>query len=117
LNETKTECVKPECNNREVLDFNGKCIECDEYTGPILQDGERCGGRCEACFPTGRDILLKNGKCQECPDYYRISEDRRTCSAVPCTGNSFVTKDGFCTPCPDYTQVDDERRQCVATEC
>jgi len=34
LNEAKTKCVAPTCSQREVLSYDGKCVECEKFTGP-----------------------------------------------------------------------------------
>jgi hypothetical protein len=40
VNEDKTKCEKPKCDNRSVLSYEGKCVECKKHTGPRLLNGE-----------------------------------------------------------------------------
>jgi len=76
LNEAKTECVKPTCSKREVLSFEGKCNECEKFSGPALIDGDQCGATCQTCRASGRQYIREDGECETCPDYSRISDDR-----------------------------------------
>jgi len=117
LNEAKTGCVAPKCDARSVLEYNGNCLECQEYFRPVLVDEKQCGATCQTCTPAYREIRLKSGLCEKCQDYYKISDDQLTCSPVVCKDNSYVTIDGLCTPCGEYTRVDSSRRKCITTPC
>lgn len=117
LNEDKTACVKPTCNDRSVIDQFGKCVECEAYTAPRLWEGDQCNAYCEACAPVGRQYLLESGECDTCADYSLISDDRRECKAQECPGNQIVLVSGVCSPCPPYTLADALKRECVETKC
>ena len=62
-----------------MLNYDGRCLECDEYQRPQIQ-GKYCGP--DAC--TVFQYQLKNGKCSACPAYEKKSDDERSCVDANC---------------------------------
>jgi len=95
---SNTECVKPECTKREIVNVKGEYEACPEHTKPDASCHFCENVECE--FPN--QIILPDGNCSTCSDYTHPSTDGKTC--VECGGlkpgpNDIVRKDGTCCNC------------------
>jgi len=67
-------CLKATCTGREILEDDGTCRNCLDYTRP---DDER--KNCFRVSCSGNDKLNIGGFCEPCPEGTVVSKDKKTC--------------------------------------
>ena len=117
LTEDGRGCTACQPTGRQILDINGNCLDCGDYT---FLDGA-VGNFFTKCTPStcdlSTDIRYINGTCEACPAETYPNEDNTACVWTECVDREIKDGEGRCTPCADYTHVDDTGYVCIQDTC
>ena len=85
----------------EILNDNGTCSVCPDWTHPDIPGKECVSDNCDYT----KEFFRIDGRCEHCDDYtHPNSEDVTQCIADECDYvEEILTLDGKCYLCDDYT--------------
>ena len=81
-----TECKPDACNDRQVIQEDGTCKKCSDYTKANTNTK-----KCEAVICSGsREFVTKRGECNACDEYKVKSLDGKKCEKPKCDSSKVI---------------------------
>lgn len=77
VSQDRRTCLSVVCSGREIVEEDGSCRQCLEYTKPDFGRRNCVSDVCDGNYRVSRD-----GTCELCPAGTRLSQDKRFCDVI-----------------------------------